>query len=191
MVVPTQFPKELPIVHELGGRIPRQGRYHINPDDFSLCLGSRLRLLITLAHEPTLIGFAKNCLIPYLYAVSHKLAQGGEFAFGELPHGSTGELADYGDLLGLHTTNQVMKAIRYLGMKKRRANKLPCACGCGQRLGACAFNERIRKLRRVAERAWFRQLLSELSRTYGSSGLSSSFQSAVRTALGVTAAGSA
>jgi hypothetical protein len=143
IVVPAQFPKEIPIVYEVGGRIPRQGRYHINPHDYSLCLGSRLRLLTALAPVPTLMGFAINCLVPYLYAVSLKLVHGGEFAFGELPHGYHGELVDYVDLLRLRTTNQVMNAVWYLGMKKRRANKLLCPCECGQRLGVCALNRRI------------------------------------------------
>lgn len=121
-------------------------------------------MLTILARVPTLTGFATRCLIPYLYAVSLKLDRGGEFAFGELPHGRRGEMVDYGDLLGLHTVNQVMKAIGYLGMKKRRANKLPCPCQCGRRLGVCALNSRIRRLRQLVERAWFRQLLLDLSR---------------------------
>lgn len=161
--VPSAFPKNLPVVYELAGRIPREDRYHVNPGDYSLCLGSRLRLLTILAHMPTLIGFAKYCLIPYLYAVSVKLLKGGEFVFGELPHGQRGELLDYVDLLGLRSTNQVLKTISYLGMKRRRANKLPCPCQCGQRLGICPFNNRVRRIRYLAERSWFRQLLSHLS----------------------------
>jgi hypothetical protein len=180
--IPNTFPKELPLVYELQGRIPREDRYHVNPTDHSLCLGSPLRLLTILAGVPTLTGFAARCLIPYLYAVSLKLDRGGEFAFGELPHGRRGEIVDYGDLLGLGTVNQVMKTISYLGMKKRRANKLPCPCQCGRRLGVCALNSRIRRLRQLAERAWFRQLLLDLSRIDSSK---AGFHSAVRSGLRV------
>lgn len=161
--VPSGFPKNLPAVYELAGRIPREDRYHVNPSDYSLCLGSRLRLLTTLARMPTLMGFAKYCLIPYLYAVSVKLRKGGEFVFGELPHGQRGEILDYVDLLGLRSTNQVLKTIWYLGMKRRRANKLPCPCQCGRRLGICPLNNRVRRIRQLAERSWFRELLSDLS----------------------------
>jgi len=180
MEVPSTFPKDLPVVFELGGRIPREKQYHVNPGDCSLCVGSRLRLLTILARAPTLIGFAQNCLIPYLYAISLKLAQGGGFVFGELPHGWRGEVLDYADLLGLDTADQVIKAICYLGMKKRRANKQPCPCQCGRRLGVCALNERIRRLRKLAERAWFHQLHLDLMRNDSSLG---PFNLAVSTAL--------
>ncbi len=163
LVVPHLFPKQLPIVYELDGRIPQSGCFHVNPLDKSLCLGSPIRLLGTLAPAPTLTTFARNCLIPYLYAVSLKLAHGVAFAFGELPHGSRGELLDYADLFGLKTREQVLAAIGCLGLKKRRANKLTCPCECGRRLGICAFNKRMKKFRQLAERAWFRQLRSKLS----------------------------
>lgn len=166
------FQKISPLsIHELKGGIPRKGLYHINSGDDSLCLGSRLRLLVSVAKKPTLSGFAKNCLVPYLFAVSRKLLQGGDFTFGELAHGSLGEIADYTDLFGLQTADQVMRTIRYLGMKKRRANKLLCPCECGRRLGACSFNRRVRGFRQLAGRRWFRNVASDLPRINRGSGL--------------------
>lgn len=155
--VPWSFPHELPTVYELERRIPRSGEYHVNPDG-SLCLGSRLRLLREVAATPTLNGFARACLVPYLYAVSAKLNGGGDFPFGELRHGSVGELEDAARLLGLQSAEQAKIALRYLGMKKRRANKLECPCGCGRRLGACKFNRRLASFRRLASRSWFRAI---------------------------------
>lgn len=159
VMVPSIFPRSLPTVEELDHRIPRAGAYHVNPDG-SLCLGSRLRLLFELAKNPTLEGFAEHCLIPYLFGVSHKLLHRGKFPFGELPHGLPGELLDCVNLFGLRTEAQARLVIRYLSMKKRRANKLPCPCGCSQRLGVCRFNWRVRQFRRLAERTWFRSLSS-------------------------------
>ncbi len=156
--VPLLFPRELPTVYETQGRIPRNGSYHVNPDG-SLCLGSRLRVLWKLAKVPTLAGFAENCLVPYLFAISHKLTYGGDLPFGELAHGSVGELMDYVELFGLEKVEQARTALQYLGMKERRANKLPCACGCGLRLGRCQFNAKLRKFRQLAERSWFRSIL--------------------------------
>ena len=155
--VPILFPREVPTVYETQGRIPRNGTYHVNPDG-SLCLGSRLRMLWKLARAPTLEGFAEKCLVPYLFAISHKLIHGGDLPFGELAHGSRGELMDYVKLFCLDTIEQTRMAFRYLGMKKRRANKLTCACGCGQRLGRCRFNAKLKKFRRLAERSWFRSI---------------------------------
>lgn len=158
MWFPEMFPRELPQIYETSGRIPRDGNHHVNHDD-SLCLGSRLRLLLNISRAPTLIGFADSCLVPYLFAVSYKLKNGGELPFGELAHGTPGEIRDYMDLFRLKTPQQAQTALRYLGMKKRRANKLPCPCGCDRRLGRCALNARLREFRQLAGRTWFRSLV--------------------------------
>jgi len=153
--VPKAFPRDLPKVTETDGRIPRTGDFHVNPDG-TLCLGSPLSLLLKISKSPSPSGFAENCLVPYLFAVSHKLKFGGPLAFGELAHGSRGLLADYSSLFGLEHPERARYALQLLGMKKRRANKLPCPCGCGIRLGRCSFNARLRQFRALASRTWFR-----------------------------------
>lgn len=157
IVVPPAFPCELPQVFEIEGRIPKGGEFHVNPDG-SLCLGSRLRLLWKLSKNPNLLGYADNCIVPYLYAISHKLTNGGPLPFGELAHGQRGELSDCAELFGIKSPYNAQLVIRYLGMKKRRANKLPCPCQCGRRLGKCDFNLKLREFRNLATRNWFRSL---------------------------------
>jgi hypothetical protein len=152
---PPEFRAALPRVTETGGRIPRDGDHHVNPGG-TLCLGSPLRLLLTLSRQPTLDGFATTCLVPYLYAISHKRQHGGPFVFDELAHGAKGALRDYKDLFRLQRPEQAERALRLLGMKKRQANRQPCPCGCGRRVGGCRFNARLRKFRMLAPRAWFR-----------------------------------
>ena len=156
ILVPSQFPGCLPQVIETGRRIPRDASYHVNPSDNTLCLGSPIRLMLKLSRKPTLTGFAELCLVPYLFAMSRKLQSGGPFAFDELQHGTKGILIDYADLFGLKTPEQARYALALLGMKKRRANKQPCPCACGKRLGRCKFNVRIRQFRQIASRSWFR-----------------------------------
>lgn len=157
MIVPNGFPRELPRVTETGGRIPRTGEYHVNGTDNTLCLGSPLSLLLRISKKPTLEGFAENCLVPYLFAISCKLKTGGPLPFGELAHGRTGIRDDYTALFGLKHPQCVGRVLALLGMKKRRANKLPCPCGCRKRLGACAFNLRLRAFRALANRSWYRK----------------------------------
>jgi len=157
IIVPREFPKTLPRVIETEGKIPRTGEYHINQTDNTLCLGSPLSLLLRLSKNPTLDGFAENCLVPYLFAIARKLRTGGPLPFGELAHGRPGILTDYARLFGLKRTEHVKYALELLGMKKRRANKLPCPCGCRSRLGRCKFNLRLREFRPLASRSWFRK----------------------------------
>ena len=154
--VPKSFPNDLPRVKEIGGRIPHVGEYHVNRGG-SLCLGSPLSLLVKISKSPSLNGFAENCLVPYLFAISRKLKSGGSLPFGELAHGAKGVLTDYAQLFGLKELGEARYALQLLGMKKRAANKFPCPCGCGIRLGRCKFNYRLREIRALASRTWHKK----------------------------------
>lgn len=151
--IPHDFPKTLPSVYEVDSKIPRNPEHHVNGDG-TLCMGSPLRLRWKLAGKPTLIGFAEECLTPYLYGVSYKLEY-GKFPFGELDHGKPGVIADYINLFGLKTGQQVEETIKLISMKKRIANKQPCPCGCNKRLGSCSFHFKVNSFRKIAPRTWF------------------------------------
>jgi hypothetical protein len=161
ILVPEGFPLELPKVTELVEKIPRDYNYHINPDD-TLCVGSPLRVILKLQKSATLNTYAEECLVPYLYAVSYKLKNGGNFIFGELEHGKKGIFNDYCDILSLTDPKQVAKALSLLGMKKRVANKISCPCECGKRLGACEFHIKLNSLRMMAPRSFYKKHLLEL-----------------------------
>ena len=153
--VPRVFPRDLPVVVETGGRIPRRGDYHVNSKDETLCLGSPIRLLTVIAGEASLTGFAANCLVPYLHAVSRRLKSNEPLVFGELAHGQNGALDDYVGLFGLRNPDQVMQTLRLLCIRKRLANKHRCPCNCGLRLGRCRFNLHVASLRALASRSWY------------------------------------
>jgi hypothetical protein len=157
--IPKEFPRQVPTVTEIGGRIPRLDDFHVNGDG-TLCLGSRIRVMARLQSEPTVPGFSKNCIVPYLYAMSLKLTHGQDFIFGELRHGIRGELDDYKELLGLKCNDQVVPALRCLLKKKRLANKMSCPCGCRRRLGKCEFNVTVRRFRSVLPKAWLREVVT-------------------------------
>ncbi len=161
IVVPASFPRDLPVVTETAGRIPRPGEFHVNGDG-SLCLGSYLRLLDKISGELTLSGFASRCLVPYLYAVSLKLRDGGPLVFGELPHYGPGMLQDYAQLFSFTTMERAHRALVLLTLKKRIANKRPCPCGCKLRLGRCRFRFCLRRFRKLASRGWYRAQLGQI-----------------------------
>lgn len=163
IAIPDKFPLQLPSVQEIGGKIPRDQKHHINPDD-TLCLGSPLRLFKKLNNNnnPNVITFAEECLVPYLYAISYKIQNGGSFVFGELAHGQKGVIDDYVDLFGLQTREQVIYALRLLGVNKRLANKQVCPCKCGNRLGVCRFNKILNEYRRIAPASYYREQLRNI-----------------------------
>jgi len=157
--IPREFPQRVPMVSEIGGRIPRVNDFHVNGNG-TLCLGSRIRLMARLQAEPTVQGFSKTCIVPYLYAMSLKLMHDQDFIFGELRHGVHGELDDYKELLGLKRNEQVVPALLCLLKKKRIANKMSCPCGCRRRLGKCDFNASVRKFRNILPKAWLREIVT-------------------------------
>lgn len=152
--IPSTFPRAIPKVWELNGKIPLDGTFHVNPDK-TLCLGSPIQVLLKIAESPTIVGFVEACLIPFLYAVSRKKTEGGKFFMGELDHGEAGIIEDYKRIFRLKTRDEVLLTLDLLSLKKRVANKRPCVCGCGKLLGRCQFHYKINSVRRIAPRSWF------------------------------------
>jgi hypothetical protein len=162
IIVKNDFPYSVPIVEEIGNAIERIEDFHINPDN-SLCLGAPLRLLELLHKNPTLEGFVKYCLIPYLYAVTLKIQDGVDLIFDELAHGNEGIFSEYRNIFNLEDESAIKHAIKMLSLKKRLANKLTCPCNCGEKLGKCKnkLNIKINRFRYFASRSWYSKYLSD------------------------------
>lgn len=145
--VPPAFPDAAPHVYELGARIPRDLDHHVFPLSGRLCLGSTLRLRAIARDANGLAPFGQLAIVPYLYAASFRERTGGPFPFGELAHGRAGLLDDYAQMLGLEQPEQVAQALALGAMRKRLANKYPCPCGCGRRLGVCPYRKSLSAFR--------------------------------------------
>jgi len=146
--IPDAYPSELPVVHETGGRIPTD--FH-KLERNALCLGSPFRLWLLTKQNPSLLNFIERVVIPYLYAYSlHEV--GEAMPFGELRHGLPGLVDDLGEMLGASDSKTAAAYVQAIMRKKRIANKRPCPCGSGMRLGRC-HNRRVNGLR-VAFRSY-------------------------------------
>jgi hypothetical protein len=152
IIVPPSFPRELPLVKETAGRIPKD--FHTN-DDGRLCLGSPVRQHLELKKSPTLSGFMEHCVIPYLYGFSFR-EKHGQLPFGELEHGMKGIRQDFAEVFGVRHYQAAVRMVQLAGMKKSDANKRPCPCGGGRRLGKC-HNHRVNVLRKQLGGTWFRE----------------------------------
>jgi hypothetical protein len=149
--VPRRFPKQIPSVRETGGRIPRS--YH-KLSDGALCLGTPTQLLMVLTQSTSILRFVERCLVPYLYRYSHVEKQ-GVAPYGELDHGMAGVVQDLMLLFKTDRKDTIEQFLRLTSMRKRHANKKPCPCGSGRRLGRC-HNRRVNMLRDRLGRRWFR-----------------------------------
>lgn len=148
----SSFPREIPVVRETEYRIPKD--FH-RLQDGSLCLGSPLRLHTLLVRNPTLTGFVDHCLIPFLYSRSY-FKKHGTLPIGELDHGNKGILEDYQDLFHVGTKEASLQMLFLLTLPKRVANKKPCPCEIGRRVGTC-HHRVLNELRRIQNRAWFQK----------------------------------
>jgi len=148
-------------VRDIGQRIP--GNYH-RLTDGSFCLGSPARLRLLLADAPTVTGFIDKCVIPYLYGYSY-FEKHGHLPFGELAHGGRGLIDDYKHLLHMPSIEACASMLLLIGQKRRIANKQPCPCGSGIKLGRC-HNRIANRLRFKLGRWWCRTEASWLIDEY-------------------------
>lgn len=153
MSVAQSFPQSVPIVREVGGRVPKG--FH-KMTDGELCLGSPTRLRLILSETSSLLSFVERCVIPYLYGYS-LVEKGGALPFGELAHGTKGLREDLADLVGFREERILDQFIKLISMKKRQANKRSCPCGSGLRAGRC-HNRKLNMLRDKLGRRWFASL---------------------------------
>ena len=146
---PREFPRKLAVVRETGGRIPCS--FHTNPDG-TLCLGSPTRQLLAMCESRTAFAFIETCVVPYFYGYSFLLKH-DRLPFGELNHGELGLKEDFAGLFGVKP-DQSARMVLLSAMKKREANREPCPCGSGRRLGRC-HNRVVNEFRRKLGRTWF------------------------------------
>lgn len=155
--VPSDFPLRTPTARETGGRIAPT--FHKLEGDL-LCLGAPTELRIRLAMSPTLLTFVERIVIPFLYGHTYHQAY-GRMPFGELEHGTAGLLQHFAGLFGVTEKSAALGFVRVASLRRRVANKLPCPCASGRRLGRC-HNRRVNWGRALLGRTWFVQQLFAL-----------------------------
>ncbi|MBW7475673.1 SEC-C domain-containing protein [Paenibacillus oenotherae] len=129
----TTYPHSLPIARELGGRIPKGFHKFVNG---TLCLGTPLAMKITFSKNPTLLGFIKELIVPYLYSYAHYERNNRELPFGELSHNGEGLLEYYMDLFQVSSIDKAMQILYSLSFEKIRGH-WPCPCGSNLKIRNC------------------------------------------------------
>lgn len=158
VTVPEDFPRSLPLVRETTGRIPR-GYHKLSGNN--LCLGTPTEQRLQLAESPTLPAFITRLVVPYLYGYSYfELHE--RMPFGELTHGDQGIRDHLGELYRAPPIEGVEEFLSLTALKKRVANKRPCPCLSGLRLGRC-HNRVVNSLRSRLGRTWFRDEYDNVS----------------------------
>jgi len=147
--IPASFPSEPALAFETGGRIPRDFHKLV---DGSLCLAAPVELKLKFGPKSTLVEFLERFVIPYLFGFSH-LERHGSLPFGELEHGKEGLRQHLSALFGVSDRKAGLEFLRLSSLKGRPANKEPCPCGSGRRLGRC-HHRTVNELRQKLGRKW-------------------------------------
>ena len=155
LLCPRDYPKKLPTVVDEEEYFPRNQEYHTYGNG-SFCLGSELKIKSLLKDDYSLSAFFDEIVDGFLYAVTHRIEY-GNFPYGDLDHGEQGLVDDYGEMFGISGKLAVIRALQALGKRKREANRLPCPCSCGLRLGRCDYRLVLNGFRNIECRRWFRQ----------------------------------
>lgn len=139
MIVPSNYPENLPVVWETGDRISQDFHSYSNK---SLCLGFPNAVREVFLNKPSLLGFVENCLIPYLFAFSY-FDKYKKMPFGELSHGGKGVLEYYQEYFQVDEPEKIKIFLQLLVEDSYRGH-LSCPCGSKKRLRNCHGQKLIR-----------------------------------------------
>lgn len=141
------FPSELPIVNEIGGRIKIiADKYgitdyrdlHINPRTDTICLCVKQEEKIKVPPGSTFVDFLNNLVVPYFFGLSY-YEKNRVWPWGEYSHGGLGLLEYYSDNkvpLSSNDLEQLTFNLRrdqlwQLYSKRLRDSGLSKRCVCG------------------------------------------------------------
>ncbi len=123
---PPDYPREPPIVFEVGCKVPHKFGHFMDTGD--LCLGAPVEVRMRFAKHRNLLHFIESQVVPYLFSWSY-FRDYGQMPFGELAHGDLGLLQFYDTYFGT-SWRQTLPLLRYLVDGKL----LPRRCPCGSKI---------------------------------------------------------
>lgn len=137
--LPRNHPTGLPIVREIGGRIPWRDDRHINSGDGTACVllpDERWRLW---PPGSPLLTFLTGPLHSFFLAQS-MVEEGEPWPFGQWAHGPKGVFQYYRELLGTADLRVITTYLECLAAKKVKGH-WPCPCRNGKRLRDCHIDQ--------------------------------------------------
>ena len=156
--IPNSYPDTLPRVFETGGKI--DALYEHKFRDGSLCLAVPAEQGLVFRREPSLLGFATNLVVPYLYGYCYSREYGAH-PFGERSHGG-GIVEYFAEIFQLSNDLNALIVVDYLQRYGFNARK-SCPCGSGRRVRHC-HKKLLRELHDVYTRETLRSDFSHVAR---------------------------
>lgn len=133
IIVPENYPKKLPSVIELQGKV--HSDYEHLYENGCFCLATPLAARQAFNLRPTLLGFVKNLVVPYLYSYRY-WEMHGAYPFDDRSHGALGLIEHYLDLFNVEANPEILKGLKRIVKYGYRGHH-PCPCGSGNIIRKC------------------------------------------------------
>ena len=143
IILPSDFPWSPPLVFEVGGRIPRDMKFHVNITDGSACLFARPERFEKCPPGSGIREFLNGPVKEFFFSQAYRNLS-GTWPFDEWSHGDEGILEYYASRLGTGDI-AVLHDLLKLVLLPRLHRQWRCPCNSSKRVTAC-HAERIREL---------------------------------------------
>lgn len=139
--LPKTYPKGLPAIRELNGRIPKIADRHVYPSNGTLCLFLPDEKWKHYPDGTSVVDFMRGPVSSYLFGQLY-YEQEGKFPGGERSHGAKGILEFYSEILQTDNSEVIKTFIVYLSRKEAKGH-WPCYCKSGKKIRNCHFSQLI------------------------------------------------
>ncbi|MBD3337581.1 MAG: hypothetical protein GF353_00640 [Candidatus Lokiarchaeota archaeon] len=138
IIIPKDYTRQLPLVREIGGRLPKiLDRHFIPPTDIA-CLFFPDERYKYYPPGSTIIDFIRGPVESFFRSQTY-FDLNGKWPYGERGHGLKGLIEFYSELLGTNDIIVIKKFLKYLSKEKIKGS-WKCYCGSYKRLQDCHFS---------------------------------------------------
>ena len=135
VIFPNNYPKAIPTMYEIGGKIPQKGSYLVNSDG-TCCLAVPALEMILLSRGINIKNFITELAIPYLANQTYKRKK-GKFAGEEFEHGIQGLYDFYSETFQSKDPILIVKSIQKIILNELPDRNKPCYCGSNKKYKHC------------------------------------------------------
>ena len=158
VILPDNFPRELPRLFEIGGRFPITAKRHffLNGKACLFIEEERFKYWPSSSIKDFIDGPIRNFFISQLY-----FEKKSKWPFGAREHDEVGIMQFYLEYLDIHNYRVLLKFLEYFSSGKIKESHL-CPCGSGNKIRNCVHKEGILFLRDKVSRSTFKSSLKSL-----------------------------
>ncbi len=129
------YPRNFPLVFEIGGRIPRNVDWHIFPESGRCCICTLPEEMLLCKKGITLISFIENQVRPYFFAQKFREMEG--YFLNERSHGNQGIVEFFEEIFKTKDLNTIIRGLIFIKQRKEPTRRDSCFCGSGIKYRKC------------------------------------------------------